>query len=169
MGEKGNGQYVIGGGYVPLQTYMTLEWTLDSTQVPGVGWFLWEADHKGKKSAITGKREGDVMIFETRSTGTYELGQDLQKPTISIVSRTPSTRPNSDFRQLLVRAADDKTGVDRYSARIDGEFVRIDFDYKQELLKVIVPKDIPAGNHNLRVVVIDGVGNTAVEEYSITL
>jgi hypothetical protein len=37
------------------------------------------------------------------------------------------------------------------------------------LLKVIVPKDIPVGNHNLRVVVIDGVGNTTVEEYTITL
>jgi hypothetical protein len=169
MSDKGNGQYVIGGGYVPLQTYMVLNWALDSAQIPGVGWFLWEADHKGKKSAITGNREGEKMIFETRSTGTYELDQDLQKPTISIVSRTPSARPNSDFRQLLIRATDDKTGVDRYSARIDGEFVRIDFDYKQELLKVIVPKDIPAGNHNLRVVVIDGVGNTAVEEYSITL
>jgi len=167
--KKGEDRYVIGEGWVALQTYMTLKWTLDSTQVPGVGWFLWEADHKGKKSAITGKREGEKMIFETRSTGTYELDQDLQKPTISIVSRTPSARPNSNFRQLLVRAADDKTGVDRYSARIDGEFVRIDFDYKQELLKVIVPKDIPAGNHNLRVVVIDGVGNTTVEEYSITL
>ena len=167
--KKSEDRYVIGEGWVALQTYMTLEWTLDSTQIPGVGWFLWEADHKGKKSAITGKREGDVMIFETRSTGTYELDQDLQKPTISIVSRTPSARPNSNFRQLLVRAADDKTGVDRYSARIDGEFVRIDFDYKQELLKVIVPKDIPAGNHNLRVVVIDGVGNTTVEEYDITL
>ena len=167
--KKGEDRYVIGEGWVALQTYMTLEWTLDSTQIPGVGWFLWEADHKGEKSAITGKREGEKMIFETRSTGTYELDQDLQKPTISIVSRTPSARPNSDFRQLLIRATDDKTGIDRYSARIDGEFVRIDFDYKQELLKVIVPKDIPAGNHNLRVVVIDGVGNTAVEEYSITL
>jgi murein DD-endopeptidase MepM/ murein hydrolase activator NlpD len=169
MGDKGNGKYVIGGGYVPLQTYMTLEWTLDSTQIPGVGWFLWEANHKGKKSAIAGKREGNVMIFETRSTGTYELDQDLQKPTISIVSRTPSARPNSNFRQLLVRAVDDKTGIERYSARIDGEFARIDFDYKQELLKVIVPKDIPEGNHNLRVVVIDGVGNTTVEEYDVTL
>ena len=167
--KKGEDRYVIGEGWVALQTYMTLKWTLDSVQVPGVGWFLWEADHKGKKSAITGNREGEKMIFETRSTGTYELDQDLQKPTISIVSRTPSARPNSDFRQLLIRATDDKTGIDRYSARIDGEFARIDFDYKQELLKVIVPKDIPAGNHNLRVVVIDGVGNTAVEEYSITL
>ena len=167
--EKGEDRYVIGEGWVALQTYMTLKWTLDSTQVPGVGWFLWEADHKGKKSAITGKREGDVVIFETRSTGTYELDQDLQKPTISIVSRSPSARTNSNYRQLLVRAADDKTGVKRYSARIDGEFSRIDFDYKKELLKVIVPKDIPAGNHNLRIIVIDGVGNTTVEEYSITL
>ena len=109
------------------------------------------------------------MKFKTRSTGTYELDQDLQKPTISIVSRSPSTRTNTNFRQLLVRASDDKTGVEVYSARINGEFARIDFDYKKGLLKVIVPKDIPAGNHNLRVVVIDGVGNTTVEEYSITL
>jgi len=68
-----------------------------------------------------------------------------------------------------LRAADDKTGVARYSARINGEFARIDFDYKKELLKVIVPKELAAGNHNLRVVVIDGVGNTTVKEYTITL
>ena len=169
MDDKGNGQYVIGGGYVPLQRHMQLNWTLDSTQIQGVGWFLWEADHKGEKIAITGKREGDVVIFETRSTGTYELDQDLQKPDVEIIARGSSSRPNSSFKQITVRVHDDKTGIERYSARIDGEFARIDFDYKQELLKVIVPKDIPAGNHNLRVVVIDGVGNTTVEEYSITL
>jgi len=148
---------------------MLLNWTLDSTQIPGVGWFLWEADHKGKKSAVIGKREDDVVIFETRSTGTYELDQDLQKPNVDIVARGASSRPNSSFKQITVRVHDDKTGIDRYSARIDGEFARIDFDYKKELLKVIVPKDIPAGNHNLRVVVIDGVGNTTVEEYDIIL
>jgi hypothetical protein len=37
------------------------------------------------------------------------------------------------------------------------------------MLNVIVPKEIPAVSHNLRVVVIDGVGNTAIEEYTITL
>lgn len=169
MGDKGNGQYVIGGSYVPLQRNMQLNWTLDSTQIPGVGWFLWESDHKGKKSAIIGRREGDVLIFETRSTGTYELDQDLQKPDVDIIARGASSRPNSSFKQITVRVHDDKTGIERYSARIDGKFARIDFDYKQELLKVIVPKDIPAGNHNLRVVVIDGVGNTTVEEYDIIL
>jgi len=169
LGEKGNGQYVFGGGQVPLQTYMTLKWTLDSTQIPGVGWFLWEANHKGKKSAITGKRNSDVMTFKTRSTGTYELDQDLKKPEVSLLKATTYARSNSAFREIRLRAADDKTGVDRYSARIDGDFARIDFDYKNEMLKVIVPKEIPAGSHNLRVVVIDGVGNTAIEEYTITL
>ena len=169
LGEKGNGQYVFGGGQVPLQTYMTLKWTLDSTQIPGVGWFLWEANHKGKKSAVTGERDGDVMTFKTRSTGTYELDQDLKKPEVSLLKATTYARSNSAFREIRLRAADDKTGVDRYSARIDGDFARIDFDYKNEMLKVIVPKEIPAGSHNLRVVVIDGVGNTAIEEYTITL
>ncbi|MGB1282265.1 MAG: M23 family metallopeptidase [Schleiferiaceae bacterium] len=169
LGDKGNGQYVFGGGRVPLQTYMTLEWTLDSTQIPGVGWFLWETDHQGEKSAIAGERDGTVMTFKTRSTGTYELDQDLKKPEVSLLKTTTYARSNSAFREIRLRAADDKTGVERYSARINGEFARIDFDYKKELLKVIVPKELAAGNHNLRVVVIDGVGNTTVKEYTITL
>ncbi len=167
--KKGDAQYVIGEGCVPLQTYMTLEWTLDSTQIPGVGWFLWEADHKGKKSAISGERDGAVMTFKTRSTGTYSLDQDLKKPEVSLLKTTTYPRGNSAFREIRLRVADDKTGVERYSARIDDRFARIDFDYKKEMLKIIVPKDIPAGSHNLRVVVIDGVGNTSVEEYTITL
>ncbi|MDG1918203.1 MAG: M23 family metallopeptidase [Schleiferiaceae bacterium] len=167
--KKGDAQYVIGEGCVPLQTYMTLEWTLHSTQIPGVGWFLWEADHMGKKSAISGERDGAVMTFKTRSTGTYELDQDLKKPEVSLLKTTTYPRSNSTFREIRLRVADDKTGVERYSARIDERFARIDFDYKKEMLKIIVPKDIPAGSHNLRVVVIDGVGNTSVEEYTITL
>lgn len=167
--KKGENRYVIGEGWVALQTYMTLKWTLNSTQVPGVGWFLWEADHKGKKSAIAGERDGEVMTFKTRSTGTYELDQDLKKPEVSLLKTTTYARSNSAFREIRLRAADDKTGVERYSARIDGEFARIDFDYKKGLLKVIVPKELAAGNHNLRVVVIDGVGNTTVEEYNVTL
>ena len=169
VGKKGNGQYVFGGGRVPLQTYMTLEWTLDSTQVPGVGWFHWEANHKGKKSASAGERDGTVMTFKTRSTGTYELDQDLKKPEVNLLKTTTYARSNSAFREIRLRAADDKAGVERFSARIDGAFARIDFDYKKELLKVIVPKELAAGNHNLRVVVIDGVGNTTVKEYTITL
>ena len=167
--EKGTDQYVIGEGRVALQTYMTLNWTLDSTQTPGVGYFLWEANHKGKKSAITGERDGAVLTFKTRSTGTYSLDQDLKKPEVSLLKTTTYARSNSAFREVRLRVADDKTGVERYSARIDDQFARIDFDYKNEMLKVIVPKDIPAGSHNLRVVVIDGVGNTSVEEYTITL
>ncbi|MCH1534201.1 MAG: M23 family metallopeptidase, partial [Schleiferiaceae bacterium] len=166
---KGEGHYVIGEGWVALQTHMSLDWTLDSTQIPGVGWFLWEANHKGKKSAITGEREGAVMTFKTRSTGTYALDQDLKKPEVSLLKTTTYPRSNSAYRELRLRAADDKTGIDRYSARINDQFARIDFDYKKEMLKIIVPKDIPAGSHNLRVVVIDGVGNTTVKEYTINL
>ena len=166
--QLANENYIIGEGNA-LQKHMTITWDLDSVQRTKVGWFLWEVGRKGSKDAITGTREGDQLVFETRSTGKYYLDQDLKKPTISIVSSTASARPDSNFRQFHVCAAHAKTGIDRYSARIDGEFARIDFDYKQDLLKVIVPKDITAGNHNLRVVVIDGVGNTTVEEYDITL
>jgi len=166
--EAGNGRYRIGEG-AGLQTYMELEWTLDSNQIAGVGWFLWEEGRKGKKSPITGERKGDIMHFRTRSTGTYTLDQDLNKPEVTLLQTTTYARSNSSFREVHLSAADDKTGIDRYSARIDGAFARIDFDYKKEMLKVIVPKELAAGNHILRVVVIDGVGNTTVKEHSITI
>lgn len=166
--DLGAGRYKAGAG-LALQKHMLLSWELDFDQQRGAGWFLWEADRKGKKSAIPGKREDNVMKFRTRSTGTYALDQDLRKPEVRLLKTTSYPRSNSQFRELRVSAADDKTGVERYSARIDGEFARIDFDYKKELLKVIVPKELATGKHNLRIVVIDGVGNTTVKEYPIVL
>jgi len=162
------GRYRVGEG-AGLQKHMSLNWSLDSSQIPGVGWFLWEEGRKGKKSAITGDREGNTLTFETRSTGTYSLDQDVTKPEVRLLQSTTAARSGSAFREIRVKAADDKTGIDRYSARIDGTFARIDFDYKKDLLKVVVPKEISAGSHNLRIVVIDGVGNTAVKEYTITI
>jgi hypothetical protein len=167
--KKGDDTYVIGEAYVPLQKHMTLSWDLDSVKQSKQGWFAWGYDNRGKKSAITGERKDAVLEIKTRSTGSYQLDQDLKKPEVRIVKNTPSLRSNSSFKEIQVHAADDKTGIDRYSARIDGSFARIDFDYKKELLKVIIPKDLVAGNHNLRIVVIDGVGNTTVKEYAITL
>jgi len=167
--KKGDNTYVIGEAYVPLQKHMTLSWELDSVKQRKQGWFVWEYDNRGKKSAITGERKDAVLEIKTRSTGSYQLDQDLKKPEVRIVKNTPSLRSNSSFKEIQVHAADDKTGIDRYSARIDGSFARIDFDYKKELLKVIIPKELVAGNHNLRIVVIDGVGNTTVKEYAITL
>ena len=167
--KKGDNTYVIGEAYVPLQKHMTLSWELDSVKQRKQGWFVWEYDNRGKKSAITGERKDAVLEIKTRSTGSYQLDQDLKKPEVRIVKNTPSLRSNSSFKEIQVHAADDKTGIDRYSARIDGSFARIDFDYKKELLKVIIPKELAAGNHNLRIVVIDGVGNTTVKEYAITL
>ncbi len=167
--KKGDNTYVIGEAYVPLQKHMTLSWELDSVKQRKQGWFVWEYDNRGKKSAITGERKDAVLEIQTRSTGSYQLDQDLKRPEVRIVKNTPSLRSNSSFKEIQIHAADDKTGIDRYSARIDGSFARIDFDYKKELLKVIIPKELVAGNHNLRIVVIDGVGNTTVKEYAITL
>ena len=122
----------------------------------------------GKKSAITGERKDAVLKIKTH-VPVPTNHQDFKNPEVRIVKNTPFQRSNSSFKEIQVHAADDKTGIDRYSARINGSFARINFDYKKELLKVIIPKELVAGNHNLRIVVIDGVGNTTVKEYSITL
>lgn len=167
--KKGQGKYLIGGGEVPLQKSIEVTWELDSIQRSGFGWFAWVEGRSRKQRAEIGKRTGDVLTFSTRTTGTYYLDQDLIDPSVSLVQQDAVSRSGSQFKEIRIKAEDDKTGIDRYSARIDGEFARIDFDYKHNLLKVILPKEISVGSHNLRVVVIDGVGNTTTKEYNITL
>ena len=169
LAKTGQGKYLIGGGDVPLQKNIEVIWSLDSTQKNGFGWFAWIEGRNDKRQAEIGTRSGDTLTFSTRKTGTYWLDQDLIDPSVSLVQQSAFSRSGSQFKEIRVRAEDDKTGVDRYSARIDGEFARIDFDYKHNLLKVILPKELSAGSHNLRIVVIDGVGNTTTKEYNITL
>lgn len=163
------GEYLIGGGSIALQKHMELRWELDSVQERGVGWFAWELGRNGKKDAITGEREGNTLVLKTRSTGTYYLDQDVQKPSVRLVQSTPMVRSGSVFMEYRIHAEDDKTGIDRYSARIDDAFARIDFDYKRNLLKVVIPQGIGPGSHNLRVVIIDAVGNTTTADYTVTL
>ena len=169
LAKTDQGKYLIGGGDVPLQKNIEVIWSLDSTQKIGFGWFAWIEGRNNKRQAEIGTRSGDTLTFSTRKTGTYWLDQDLIDPSVSLVQQSAFSRSGSQFKEIRVRAEDDKTGVDRYSARIDGEFARIDFDYKHNLLKVILPKELSAGSHNLRIVVIDGVGNTTTKEYNITL
>ena len=167
--KKGQGKYLIGGGDVPLQKSIEVTWKLDSIQKGGFGWFAWVEAESRKQRAEIAKRTGDVLTFSTRNTGTYYLDQDLIDPSVSLAQQDPVSRSGSQFKEIRIKAEDDKTGIDRYSARIDGKFARIDFDYKHNLLKVIIPKEISVGSHNLRVVVIDSVGNTTTKEYNITL
>ncbi|MEY2963025.1 MAG: hypothetical protein RL754_286 [Bacteroidota bacterium] len=167
--ELRDAEYVIGQGVVPLQKHMELSWQLDSARAAHEGWFAWELGRNGNKDAITGKREGNVLVLSTRSTGTYYLDQDLKKPVLRLVQSTPMLRSGSTYREYRIHVEDDKTGIERYSARIDEAFARIDFDYKRNLLKVVIPEDIEPGSHNLRIVAIDGVGNTATETFTVTL
>ena len=108
-----------------------------------------------KKNRITTK---------TNQFGTYALFEDTEPPTI-----TPKNFRNkqwlSNFRYLELEIEDEKSGIDSYRATVNGEFILMEYDYKTNtLVHDFNDNKIKDTKNNLKVVVTDNVGNTAIFE-----
>ena len=161
-----SGQVRIGNSGIKAHKSFTIYQVLPNSNP---GYYLEWNNGKGKTSALTGDVVNGKLEVKTSRMGLFMLRQDVSKPVVSLVQSVPFNRPNSAYREIRIKAQDKDTGVERYSARIDGEFARIDFDYKRDLLKVVIPEHIEAGKHNLQIIVIDGVGRTTTANFTIEI
>lgn len=164
-----DGTFSAGNSSIPLQSSATISAVIPKELRGKAGLYLLRIGAGGATSPEIGEIQDSIFVIQTRNLGQFKWGQDVDPPTLSVLQHSPLNRPNSTFREIRIVAKDVKTGIDRYSARIDGEFVRIDYDYKRNLLKVILPTELAAGKHNLRVVAIDALGNTETLETTIAI
>jgi hypothetical protein len=54
---------------------------------------------------------------------------------------------------------DKNSGIKSYRGEIDGKWILMDYDYKRNLLRFDIEKNISKGQHNFTLEVIDNVGN----------
>lgn len=96
--------------------------------------------------------------------GTYALFEDTEPPSI-----TPKNFRNkqwlSNFRYLELEIEDKESGIDSYRATVNGEFILMEYDYKTNtLIHDFNDNKIKDTKNNLKVVITDKVGNTAIFE-----
>ncbi len=113
-----------------------------------------------------GEWNGDTLITKTRVLGDYCIMLDQKQPEITPLSFSSDMRKYSRMR---FRIKDDLptsgTARDlRYTATVDGQWILMEYDYKNDLLTHYFDEKIERGEHVLRLEVRDDRDNVQVFE-----
>lgn len=107
-----------------------------------------------------GNYSGGKVYTTVKNLGAYYLMADSTAPVISVL-RTG--------RRLLFRIADNLSGIDSYRLLVDGQWVLMEYDYKNGNLWGNIPAQHGAGKHSFELIVKDKAGNTKKINQNINL
>ena len=130
--------------------------------------------HCDKKNNITnygGIWEGDLLQTKVRTLGDFCIMIDNEKPKIQPIRYQKDMR---GFNKMTFKITDNiSTGGNakglRYEAKVDGQWILMEFDAKKDLLTHHFDGQLGKGSHQLQLVVTDDRGNQAFFERSFTL
>ncbi len=112
----------------------------------------------------TTTKDGDRFTTKTRTFGTYTLARDTQAPKVVPVNFRDGQWISGN-KDLKVKISDDLSGINSYRATVNGKFILMEYEYKQNLLTHDFADGVVTDTENLlRIEVKDNVGNTTIFE-----
>lgn len=109
-------------------------------------------------------KENDRFTTRTRTFGTYTLARDTVAPEIKPVNFYDG-QWISNNETLKVKIDDEFSGISNYRATVNGEFILMEYEYKDDLLTHYFRDGVITETENhLKIIVTDEVGNVAVFE-----
>lgn len=145
---------------VPLHRHYTL-----SIKVNGL------SDEEKKKSLIVstlngyskyaegGKWNGDNISVRTRSFGGFAVVQDNDAPIVRPVNIYNGANMSKKW-SIYLKAYDTLSGINYYRGTVDGKWVLMEYDAKNNSFIYYFDDRIEKGKHIFHFTVSDGVGNT---------
>ena len=109
-------------------------------------------------------RKGNKLSAYTKIFGSYILVLDTTTPTIKPLNFS-NKKWISKNKTLKIKIEDKLSGVSSYRATINGKFILMEYNYKKHVLTYDFDDDIISeSENNLKLIVIDNVGNNATFE-----
>ncbi|WP_224484787.1 M23 family metallopeptidase [Robertkochia aurantiaca] len=161
---KQNGdQYTIHDSSVPIKNSYTL--SITANDIPGDDpdkYFIAGVDNHGRLSYNRTYRKEKIYTTRTKAQGTFTLAKDTVSPSV----RPMNFRDEqylSNFRYLKLRIEDDLSGINTYNAWINGEWVLMEYEYKDQSITFNFD-DLKTEEKKceLKVEVTDNVGNSTI-------
>jgi hypothetical protein len=110
------------------------------------------------------KRKGNILSAGSNVLGTYALAADTEPPTITPLNFTDK-KWLSKYRYLKVKIDDDLSGISKYRATVNGQWILMEYDYKTKTLVHDFNDNIVKSTKNeLKIIVTDNVGNSSTFE-----
>ncbi|HET8737023.1 MAG TPA: M23 family metallopeptidase [Pricia sp.] len=124
--------------------------------------FIARLDSRLRADHATTYKRGNTFTTRTRNLGTYTLARDSVAPKIRPKNFKDGQKLDN-YHYLSVSISDDLSGVDAYSATLNGEWILMEYEPKTNTLTynfddIILDKK----ECNLQVTVTDNVGNSSI-------
>ena len=151
----------------PLHKSMTVSIKLDEVlEVTAQKAVMVSFDRKGNPIAEGGTIKWNWMTATTRSFGDYAVMLDSLAPILRPKNfQNEMSYPYLDTVKFHLE--DDLSGISSYSGTLNGKWVLLEFDPKNDLLYYVKDDRFSKGLNNFRIKVSDKVGN--VKELSVTI
>jgi len=150
---------------VPLHKNMTISYDASQYKKEDMGQlYIGRHNYRGPAYYNTTYRNGSKLSAKTRRFGTYVLAMDTSLPTIVPVN-FEHDKWISKNKTLVLKIEDEISGISSYRATINGKYILTEYDYKKDVLVYDFDDNIVTETeNNLKVIVVDNVGNSATFE-----
>jgi hypothetical protein len=111
-------------------------------------------NHKGKETALKTTFDKKTFYADTKELGTFYLKYDTTKPTVTIADSNTAVR-NTIYAILK----DNLSGINTYNGYIDDHWVNFYYDAKNDVIQYNLDEHCSKGEHLLKIIVTDNVGN----------
>ncbi len=126
--------------------------------------FIARLGYRGRPSYNSTTKKGDRFTAGIRTFGDYTLASDVKPPVI-----TPVNFKNGQWisgnNSLVLRIADDLSGIKSYRATVNGKFILMEYEYKNNTITHYFADGVVTDTeNNLKVIVTDEIGNSSTYE-----
>jgi hypothetical protein len=151
----------------PLDKSMTVSIKLDNvTDATAAKAVMVSYNSKGKPVAEGGSTKWNWMTATTRSFGDYSVMLDSLAPALRTKNFKDQTS-TAGIDTIKFHFEDDLSGISSYSGTLNGKWVLLEFDPKNDLLYYVKDEYFISGQNTIRITAKDKVGN--VQELSVTV
>lgn len=119
---------------------------------------------KGGKSYEGGDFADGWVTTQTKEFGNYAVGIDTIAPKLKPAFKTVKEQITdlSKAKKIGVIASDNLSGIRKYRATIDGKWVLVEYEFKQNLLFYTFDDKISKGTHEFKIEVTDDKENKSI-------
>ena len=126
--------------------------------------FIGRLNYKGQPYYSKTFRKGTKLSTYIRMFGSYTLVADTEIPKITPVNFSEK-KWISKNKTLKIKIEDELSGIKAYRATLNGKFILMEYNYKKDVLTYDFADNIISDTeNNLKLIVVDNVGNSATFE-----
>ncbi|MBU2996596.1 M23 family metallopeptidase [Cellulophaga baltica] len=159
--KKGKDTVMIHNSTVPAHQNFTI--TFDTKKYASDDlkqMFIARLDYKLRPSFRSTYKRGNSFSTRTRDLGTYTLAKDTIAPKV-VAKNFKDKKWLSNYNYLSLRITDDLSGIDTYSATLNGKWILMEYEPKKNTITYNFDNLILDQKEcNLEVIVTDNVGNS---------